>query len=70
MVQEFAMPEVNFFGPQEALFEVVEPGDPILEWIYEQDDELLYIWFSGGGGWPTTSLRVVAFTSAPKGAIY
>lgn len=69
-VQEFEIPEVPFFGPQEALLELVEPGTPILEWAYEQGDEVLYIWFSGGPGWPTTSFRVIEFAEFPKDAVF
>ena len=60
----------SFFGPQEDLYKVAQAGTRILEWVYEQGEDLLYIWFSGGSSWPTTSFRVIEFTTAPKDAIY
>jgi len=69
-VQEFAMPEGPFFGPQEVLLELAEPGRAILEWVYEQGEAVLYIWFSGDPGRPTTSFRVIEFATFPNDAVF
>jgi hypothetical protein len=69
-VQEFDFPDGPFFGPQEALISLVDPGTLVLEWVYEQGDDDHYIWFSGGPGWPTSSFRVIAFEVVPADAVF
>lgn len=64
------MPEGPFFGPQEVLLELAEPGRAILEWVYEQGEAVLYIWFSGDPGRPTTSFRVIEFATFPNDAVF
>jgi hypothetical protein len=68
--QEFDYPDEPFFGPQESLTGLVEPGETVIEWIYELGDNNLYIWFTGGPGWPRSSLRVIAFATYPKDAVF
>ena len=67
--QEFTIPDEPFFGPQEGLIDLVPPGTMIEEWVYEIDDEELYIWFTGAdearGDW-----QVLDFGKYPKGAVY
>lgn len=71
MVQEFKMPDQPlFFGPQEDLYKLSDPGTLILEWVYERGEEVLYVWFSRDPGRPTMNFRVIEFTTAPKDAIY
>jgi hypothetical protein len=42
-IQEFILPAEPFFGPQEALVNLVPAETLIEEWQYEIEDELLYI---------------------------
>ena len=37
--QEFILPEVPFFGPQESLINLVPPGTAIEEWVYKIGNE-------------------------------
>ena len=46
-VQDFILPDVQFFGPQESLINLVAAGTMIEEWVYEIGDEVLYVWFTG-----------------------
>ena len=64
--QIFSMPAPPFFGPQEALTGVVEPGTKVTEWQYERDEQVLYVWFVA----TAEGNRVVGFFKAPAGAVY
>ena len=46
-VQEFNLPEVPFFGPQESLTDLIPAGTPVEEWVYIEGEEELYVWFAG-----------------------
>ena len=46
-IQDFILPDVPFFGPQEGLANLVLPGTVIEEWVYEIGDDVVYVWFSG-----------------------
>ena len=68
--QEFILPEGPFFGPQEGLANLVPPGTVIEEWVYEIDDEELYIWFTEDNDVAREDWRVLDLGRYPKGAVY
>ena len=68
--QEFILPEVPFFGPQEGLINLVPPGTTIEEWVYEIGDEELYIWFTGNNDEARENWLVLDLGRYPKGAVY
>jgi hypothetical protein len=68
--QDFILPAEPFFGPQESLVNLVPAGTLIEEWVYEIEDELLYIWFTGEEDKPRDSWPVLATGRYPKDAIY
>ena len=68
--QEFIIPDEPFFGPQEGLINLVPPGTIIEEWVYEIDDEELYIWFTGDGDKAREDWPVLDLGRYPKSAVY
>jgi hypothetical protein len=68
--QEFILPEVPFFGPQESLINLVPSGTLIEEWVYEIGDEELYIWFIGDEDEAREDWLVLDLGRYPKGAVY
>jgi hypothetical protein len=68
--QEFVIPEEPFFGPQESLINLVPPGTLIEEWVYEIDDEELYIWFTGNSNEARENWLVLEMGKYPKDAVY
>jgi len=69
-VSDFVMPEDGFFGPQEALSGLIEPGASVEQWVYYQDDEVTYAWFSGPPGSDRGGWTLVAWTTVPLDAVY
>lgn len=63
------LPPGAFFGPQEALSPLLDPGDPYEEWVYVEGDTEFYVWFAGSPDDPA-SWRVVQTASSPVGAVY
>ena len=59
-----------FWGPQEALSPVLEPGAIYHEWRYEKDGQVYYVWFSGDQSDPKKTWSVIAKSSYPKGAVF
>jgi hypothetical protein len=68
--QEFILPDAPFFGPQERLINLVPSGTLIEEWVYEIEDEELFIWFTGEGDEPGDDWLVLDLGRYPKGAVY
>ena len=68
--QEFIIPDEPFFGPQEGLIDLVPPGTLIEEWVYEIEDEELYIWFTGDNSEAREDWLVLNLGKYPKGAVY
>ena len=68
--QEFILPEVPFFGPQESLINLVPSGTLIEEWVYEIGYEELYIWFIGDSDEAREDWLVLDLGRYPKGAVY
>jgi len=69
-IREFRMPQEPFFGPQEILVGRVPLGSPVEEWRYEQGSDVLYVWLHGQSLSAREEWRVVAFSKAPKDAVY
>lgn len=68
--QEFLLPEVPFFGPQESLTDLIPAGTPVEEWVYVQGDEELYVWFTCTGEDTEVECGVVKTARYPVGAVY
>lgn len=68
--QDLILPDVPFFGPQESLANLVPAGTVIEEWVYEIEDELLYIWFTGPVDESREDWLVLDTARYPKDAIY
>lgn len=68
--QEFIIPDEPFFGPQESLIELVPPGTMIEEWVYEIEEEELYIWFTGENYEARENWLVLDLGRYPKDAVY
>ena len=69
-VQDFILPDVPFFGPQESLVNLVAPGTVIEEWVYEIGDDLFYVWFTGKVDDPRQDWLVLDTARHPKDAVY
>jgi len=69
-VQEFNLPDVPFFGPQELLTELIPVGTNVEEWVYLEDEEELYIWFVGAEGQNKDQWKVIETGRYPAGAVY
>lgn len=63
------LPREPFFGPQESLAGVLEPGASYEEWEYTDDETVYLVWFGGAAeqreGW-----TVIAKSSYPKDAVF
>ena len=68
--QDFVLPDVPFFGPQESLVNLVPPGTMIEEWVYEIGDEVLYVWFAGEEDELREDWLVLDTARHPKDAVY
>lgn len=69
-VQEFNLPEVPFFGPQESLTDLIPTGTPVEEWVYVLGEEELYVWFAGEEGQVKDQWQVIKTARYPVGAVY
>jgi len=69
-MQEFDLPSGPFFGPSEGLAALLEPGTPIEEWIYYDDDTSYYFWFASDTGETKEHWRLIDKANYPKGAIF
>ena len=69
-VRDFILPDEPFFGPQESLINLVPSGSLIEEWLYEIEDDHLYIWFSGEQNGLRKDWLVLAKVRVPHDAIY
>jgi hypothetical protein len=69
-IQDFILPAEPFFGPQEGLADLVPPGTVLEEWVYEIDDQVLYVWFTGEPGEPREDWLVLEKGQYPKDAVY
>ena len=67
---EFTMPEGGLFGPQEALTDIVTPGDTVEQWVYFQGDQATYVWFAVEPEQGQGARRVIATTTVPQDAVY
>jgi hypothetical protein len=68
--QDFVLPDVPFFGPQESLANLVPAGTVIEEWVYEIGDEVLYVWFTGELDESRENWLVLDTARHPKDAVY
>jgi hypothetical protein len=68
--QDFILPGLPFFGPQESLINLVPAGTVIEEWIYEIGDEVLYVWFTGEVDELREDWLVLVTARYPKDAVY
>jgi hypothetical protein len=69
-LNEFAMPDGPFFGPQEGLTGLVPAGGLVEEWIYFMDNDARYVWFWGEPDQEREAWRVVLTSVYPKDAVY
>jgi hypothetical protein len=69
-VNEFVLPSEPFFGPQEGLSGIVPAGSGVEEWVYRQDGEVLYVWFSGQPGEDQAGWTVIMTATYPKDAVF
>lgn len=67
---DFALPDTPFFGPQESLSNIVPAGTVIEEWVYEIEDEVLYVWFTGEVDESREDWLVLDTARYPKDAVY
>jgi len=68
--QEFLLPEVPFFGPQESLTDLIPAGTPVEEWVYVQGDEELYVWFDCTREPAGGECSLIESGRYPVGAVY
>jgi hypothetical protein len=68
--QDLILPDVPFFGPQEGLANLLPAGTLVEEWVYEVEDDLVYIWFTGEGENSRQNWLVLDTARYPKDAIY
>jgi hypothetical protein len=68
--QDFILPDEPFFGPQESLANLVPAGTVIEEWVYEVEDEVLYVWFTGEDDDLREDWLVLVTARYPKDAVY
>ena len=68
--QDFILPDEPFLGPQESLVNLVPAGTVIEEWVYEIEDEVLYVWFTGEEGELREDWLVLDSAKYPKDAVY
>ncbi len=69
-IQDFIIPEEPFFGAQESLVNLLEPGAIVEEWLYQGKDEDIFIWFASTGNDPREQWRVIEKGIYPEGAVY
>jgi hypothetical protein len=69
-VNEFELPKVPFYGPQEGLVNLLDPGTLVEEWIYLLGEEVLFVWFAGEADQPIGSWSVIETATYPEGAVY
>jgi hypothetical protein len=68
--QEMLLPEGPFWGPQEALSAILEPGAPFEEWVYHRDEYDYYVWFAAPADEPGEDWQVIQTASYPAGAVF
>jgi hypothetical protein len=68
--QDFSLPEVPFWGPQEKLAGLIPPGTIIEEWVYVKGDKEFYIWFVGEDEQSKDLWKVIETGKAPVDAVY
>lgn len=70
-VSDFMLPDEPFYGPQEGLASVVDPGTVTEQWRYETSESVVYIWFAGTGAEaPRESWTVVDMATYPAGVVF
>lgn len=69
-VQLYSLPTEPFSGPAEVLVTLLEPGTPVEEWIYHDDDTSYYFWFASTTGQAGETWRLVEKATYPKGAVF
>ena len=68
--QDFVLPDQPFFGPQESLTSLLPPGTVVEEWVYELDEEVMYVWFAGKSNLPREEWLVIETGVYPAGAVF
>ena len=68
--QTFVLPAEPFFGPGEGLASLLEPGTPVEEWIFQDEDNNYYIWFASDPGEQEGDWRLVDKASYPIGVVF
>jgi hypothetical protein len=68
--QDFPLPDVPFFGPQESLTGLIPAGTPVKEWVYVIGEQELYVWFRCDQGGPEFDCSLVTSARYPVGAVY
>ena len=68
--QTFVLPSEPFFGPGEGLVSILEPGTPVEEWIFQDEDTNYYIWFASDSGEEKEDWRLVDKASYPIGVVF
>jgi hypothetical protein len=70
MTQDFVLPDQPFFGPQESLANLLPPGTLVEEWIYELDEEVMYVWFASESNLPRAEWLVFETGVYPAGVVF
>lgn len=69
-IQDFVLPDEPFFGPQEGLERLIPPGTVVEEWVYELDEEIMYVWFASESNLPRAEWLVIETGVYPAGAVF
>ena len=69
-IQDFILPDQPFFGPQESLANILPPGTVVEEWIYELDEEVMYVWFASDSDIPRDEWLVIETGLYPAGVVF
>ncbi|MCB0162575.1 MAG: hypothetical protein KDI79_00010 [Anaerolineae bacterium] len=69
-VQSYALPTEPFLGPAEGLVNLLDPGTPIEEWIYQDDDTRYYFWFASNTGEAEAFWRLIEKATYPKDVVF
>jgi hypothetical protein len=69
-IQEYNLPASPFSGPSEGLAAILDPGTPIEEWIYHDDDTSYYFWFASTTGEAEENWGLIDKAAYPKGAVF
>ncbi len=69
-VQSYNLPTAPFLGPGEGLVTLLDPGTPIEEWIYHDDDTNYYFWFASDAGEAEAQWRLIDKAAYPKGTVF